>query len=71
MNKLPLIIKREYIAKVRNKSFVVMTFLSPFLMVGMILLIAYLTQLNDNDNKVIGVLNESEYFGFLRSNLFA
>ena len=62
MNKLPLIIKREYIAKVRNKSFVVMTFLSPFLMVGMILLIAYLTQLNDNDNKVIGVLNESEYF---------
>ncbi|APA65185.1 ABC transporter permease [Maribacter sp. 1_2014MBL_MicDiv] len=62
MNKLPLIIKREYIAKVRNKSFVVMTFLSPFLMVGMILLIAYLTQLNDNDKKVIGVLNESEYF---------
>ena len=62
MNKLPLIIKREYIAKVRNKSFVVMTFLSPFLMVGMILLIAYLTQLNDNDKKVIGVLNESGYF---------
>ncbi|KSA14645.1 putative ABC transporter, permease protein [Maribacter dokdonensis DSW-8] len=31
-------------------------------MVGMILLIAYLTQLNDNDKKVIGVLNESEYF---------
>ncbi|WP_299796389.1 ABC transporter permease [uncultured Maribacter sp.] len=62
MNKLPLIIKREYIAKVRNKSFVVMTFLSPFLMVGMILLIAYLTQLNDTEKKVIGVLNESGYF---------
>ncbi|WP_324023276.1 ABC transporter permease [Maribacter sp. BPC-D8] len=62
MNKLRLIIKREYIAKVRNKSFVVMTFLSPFLMVGMILLIAYLTQLNDTEKKVIGVLNESGYF---------
>ncbi|SIQ37538.1 ABC transporter permease [Maribacter ulvicola] len=62
MNKLPLIIKREYIAKVRNKSFVVMTFLSPILMVGMILLIAYLTQLNDTEKKVIGVLNESDYF---------
>jgi len=62
MNKLPLIIKREYLAKVRNKSFVVMTFLSPILMVGMILLIAYLTQLNDNEKKVIAVLNESGFF---------
>ena len=62
MNKLPLIIKREYLAKVRNKSFVVMTFLSPILMVGMILLIAYLTQLNDNEKRVIAVLNESGYF---------
>lgn len=62
MNKLPLIIKREYLAKVRNKSFVIMTFLSPILMVGMILLIAYLTQLNDNEKRVISVLNESDFF---------
>ena len=62
MNKLPLIIKREYLAKVRNKSFVIMTFLSPILMVGMILLIAYLTKLNDNEKRVISVLNESDYF---------
>jgi ABC-2 type transport system permease protein len=62
MNKLPLIIKREYLAKVRNKSFVIMTFLSPILMVGMILLIAYLTQLNDSEKRVIAVLNESDFF---------
>ena len=62
MNKLPLIIKREYLAKVRNKSFVIMTFLSPILMVGMVLLVAYLTKVNENDLKVIGVLNESNYF---------
>lgn len=62
MNKLPLIIKREYLAKVRNKSFVIMTFLSPILMVGMILLIAYLTQLNGNEKRVIAVLNESDFF---------
>ena len=69
MNKLPLIIKREYLAKVRNKSFVIMTFLSPILMVGMILLIAYLTQLNDNEERVIAVLNDSGYFsnGFIAS----
>ncbi|MFD0796925.1 ABC transporter permease [Maribacter chungangensis] len=62
MNKLPLIIKREYLAKVRNKSFVIMTFLSPILMVAMILLIAYLTKLNDSEKRVIAVLNESDFF---------
>lgn len=62
MNKLPLIIKREYLAKVRNKSFVIMTFLSPILMVGMVVLIAYLTKINDNEKRIIGVFNESNYF---------
>ncbi|MDX1365130.1 MAG: ABC transporter permease, partial [Arenibacter latericius] len=62
MSKLGLIIKREYLAKVRNKSFVVMTFLSPILMVGMIALIAYLAKINDNETRVIGVLNQSDYF---------
>ncbi|MFX0558112.1 ABC transporter permease [Maribacter sp. CXY002] len=62
MNKLSLIIRREYLAKVRNKSFVIMTFLSPILMVAMILLIAYLTKLNDNEKRIIAVLNESNYF---------
>ena len=63
MSKLSLIIQREYLAKVRNKSFVIMTFLSPILMVGMIVLIAYLTQVNDSEKRVVGLLNESEYFG--------
>tara|TARA_R110002167_G_scaffold11308_27_gene50200 strand:- start:1150 stop:2490 length:1341 start_codon:yes stop_codon:yes gene_type:complete len=62
MNKLPLIIKREYLAKVRNKSFVIMTFLSPLLMVGMVVLIVYLTKLNANEKSVIAILNESDYF---------
>ena len=62
MGKLSLIIKREYLAKVRNKSFVVMTFLSPILMVGMVVLIVYLTKINDNEVRTIGILNESNYF---------
>jgi len=62
MNKLSLIIKREYLAKVRNKSFVIMTFLSPILMVGMIVLVAYLTKVNDSQKRIIAVFNESDYF---------
>ncbi|WP_289063223.1 ABC transporter permease [uncultured Zobellia sp.] len=62
MNKLSLIIKREYLAKVRNKSFVIMTFLSPILMVAMVVLVAYLAKVNDNESRVIGILNQSDYF---------
>ena len=42
MNKLKLIIKREFLAKVKNKSFIVMTILSPLLMVGLFMLIIFL-----------------------------
>jgi len=54
-NKLGLIIRREYLAKVRNRSFIVMTILSPLLIVGMILLIAYLAKHIDNETGVISI----------------
>jgi len=61
-NKLGLIIKREYLAKVRNRSFIVMTVLSPILIVAMIVLIAYLAKINDNETRVVCVLDQSGYF---------
>ncbi|MFD2101186.1 ABC transporter permease [Flagellimonas iocasae] len=60
--KLGLIIKREYLAKVRNRSFIVMTILSPLLIVGMIVLIAYLTKINSDEVRVVSILNESSFF---------
>ena len=62
IDKLRLIIRREYLAKVRNKSFIVMTILSPILIVGMIVLIAFLTDLNDNEKRIIAVFNQSDFF---------
>ncbi len=62
MNHLPLITKREYLNKVKNKSFIVMTFLSPLIMVALGTLIAYLTQLNNDKVRVISVLDESKLF---------
>ena len=59
MNHLPLIIKREYITKVRNKAFIIMTFLSPLIMIGLFSLVAYLSQLNNTKQKNISVLDES------------
>lgn len=62
MSILSLIIKREYIARVRNKSFLIMTFLSPLILVGMIFLISYLTQLNSEDKRTIVVVDDSGKF---------
>ncbi|AXG72177.1 ABC-2 family transporter protein [Kordia sp. SMS9] len=59
MNHLPLIIKREYLTKVRNKSFIIMTFLSPLIFIGLISLIVYLTQLNNNKERTISILDET------------
>ncbi|MGH1385746.1 ABC transporter permease [Kordia sp.] len=59
MNHLPLIIKREYLTKVRNKSFILMTFLSPLIFIGLISLIVYLTQINNNKQRTISILDET------------
>ncbi|WP_033956056.1 ABC transporter permease [Psychroserpens jangbogonensis] len=59
MNHLPLIIKREYLTKVKNKSFIVMTFVSPLIMVALIAVVAYLSQLNNDKDRSISVLDET------------
>lgn len=62
MNHLPLIIKREYLNKVKNKSFIVMTFLSPLIMVALIFVVVYLSQLNNDSKRTVSVLDESGLF---------
>lgn len=61
MNHLPLIIKREYLTKVKNKSFIIMTFLSPLIMIALIAVVAYLSQLNNDKQRTISVLDETGY----------
>lgn len=62
MSKLKLIIQREFIAKVRNKSFLVMTFLSPILLVGMGALVFFLMKKNDEKVKEIVYVDNSGLF---------
>jgi ABC-2 type transport system permease protein len=61
MSKLILIIKREFIAKVKNKSFIVMTFLSPLLFVGIAVFVGYLSTMK-SDLKTIVIHDESGLF---------
>lgn len=59
MHNLKLIIQREFLARVRNRTFIIMTFLSPVILVGMVFLIAYLSMLNRSEREVIAVKDDS------------
>jgi ABC-2 type transport system permease protein len=64
MDKILLIIQREYLSRVKKKSFIVMTILVPVLFMGMIGLIAYITarQGDFGDKKKVMVVDESNRF---------
>lgn len=59
MDKLWLIIKREYINKVRNRTFVVMTFVSPLIFIGVVLLIGWLTSMNSGEIRRVKILDQT------------
>ena len=62
MNKILLIIKREYLSRVRKKSFVIMTILGPVLMAGLILAPILLMDSSDEEKKEIWVCDENNLF---------
>jgi ABC-2 type transport system permease protein len=63
MRKTFLIIKREYLSRVKKKSFLLMTFLVPLLFLGMTGLVAYLTQSGGDSVTEVRVIDDSRIFG--------
>ena len=62
MNKILLIIKREYLSRVRKKSFIIMTILGPVLMACLILAPILLMDSSDEEKKEIWVCDENNLF---------
>ncbi len=62
MNKILLIIQREYLSRVKKKSFLLMTFLVPALIIGMYALIAFLSVKGGDKVTEITVYDESQIF---------
>jgi ABC-2 type transport system permease protein len=61
MNKIFLIIQREYLTKVKKKSFIVMTILGPLLMASLFILPVYLAT-RQEDKQLVSVLDETGLF---------
>lgn len=59
MNRLGLVIQREYITRVRKKSFIILTLLMPVLMVALSLVPLWLSTLNDGSVKRVAVIDNT------------
>jgi ABC-2 type transport system permease protein len=69
MSKISLIIQREYSTRVMKKSFILLTFLTPILLVGMVALIVFLGTIKDDKIKNIVVVDKSGlYKDVLKNN---
>src|SRR5688500_18669017 len=65
MNKVWIIIKREYLSRVKKKTFILSTILTPLLFTAVIGIIVYITIKNISNEK-IAVVDPS---GYLKQNL--
>jgi ABC-2 type transport system permease protein len=61
MSKISLIIKREYLTRVRKRSFIVMTIIGPILMATLFVLPVYLATRQD-EKRIIQVIDETGWF---------
>jgi ABC-2 type transport system permease protein len=61
MKKIRIIIFREFLTRVRKRSFIIMTLLGPALLAGLIILPIYLAQLSDRPKHIV-VLDETGLF---------
>ena len=62
MNKILLIIQREYVTRVRKKSFIIMTLLVPALLAGMFAIIAYVANDKDQTMHIVNVVDNTGNF---------
>ena len=62
MNKTLLILRQEYLKRVKKKSFIILTLLVPFLFAGVFALVIFLSLNNDNKERTIAVFDESTLF---------
>ncbi len=71
MNKSFLILRREYLTRVKKKSFIIMTLLIPLMMAALMILPTYLAMMDDKEERTIAVYDPTSLIlNKLESNEF-
>ena len=61
MEHFSIITTREYLNKIGNKSFILMTLLLPIILAGITFLLSFLTSINNDSSKTISVVDNTGY----------
>ena len=61
MEHFSIITTREYLNKIGNKSFILMTLLLPVIIAGITFLLSFLTSINNDSSKTISVVDNTGY----------
>ena len=61
MQHFSIITTREYLNKIANKSFILMTLLLPIILAGLTFLLSFLTSVNNDSSKTISVVDNTGY----------
>ncbi|MDD6123049.1 MAG: ABC transporter permease [Bacteroidales bacterium] len=59
MSKTLLVIQREFLTRVRKKSFIILTILMPFIMAALVFVPIWLSTIEDDDQKAVAVADET------------
>lgn len=62
MNKILLVLEREFLTRVRKKSFIIMTILTPILFAGIAVVPAIVASMDDKNERTIAVIDEAGIF---------
>ena len=68
MSKISLIIEREYLTRVQKKSFILMTILSPIVMVALIFAPIWLAQLSSDEVRQIAIIDQTGLYKNIYEN---
>ena len=69
MNKTLIIIQREFMTRVKKKSFILLTILMPFIFAALIFVPLWLASIKDTDQKVVKVVDKTQqYVGLFKDN---
>lgn len=68
MNKTMLIIRREYLTRVKKKSFILLTLLMPFIFAALIFVPLALSLIKDSSDKTVYVVDPSDHYAPLFQN---
>lgn len=69
MNKFLLVASREFLTRVKKKSFIILTILMPFIFAALVFVPIWLSSIKDNDQKAVAVADSTnKYVGLFKDD---